>query len=99
MPIQKEDIKHKLPFLYAHKQDEIASLSNTKKNDKKYNIIIFDLPIYNYDIKSIVSKFAKKYPLSPALKKLKNTAEKTIAKGIFLPFVLILKGNIKVRFT
>ena len=32
MPIQKEVIKHKLPFLYAHKQDEIAILSNTKKN-------------------------------------------------------------------
>ena len=51
-------------YSYLKKKKQISIdfhiLSNTKKNDKKYNIIIFDLPIYNYDIKSIVSKFAKK---------------------------------------
>ena len=35
-------------------------LSKGKLNNKKYNIIILDLPIYNYNVKKITKNLQKK---------------------------------------
>ncbi len=51
-------------YKYIKKQKkfkiDFKILSKGKLNNKKYNIIILDLPIYNYNVKKITKKLAKK---------------------------------------